>query len=54
MLRTEDGFFADHVDDALNTLYSRVEEIENGADLSAEDEMELAALDRLIVVLESL
>jgi hypothetical protein len=54
MLRTEDGFLEDHVDTLLNSLYTRVGEIENGRDLSAEDEMELAALDRIIVALESL
>lgn len=51
-MRTEDSFFVEHLRRMLNSLYSRVDEIENG-DLSPEDEMELAALDRLILILEA-
>lgn len=53
MYRTEDSFFDDHVDALLDVIYARVAEIEDKGDLAAEDEMELAALDRLSVLLET-
>lgn len=53
MLRTEDVFFEEHVDRLLDSVYTRADEIENNSELSAEDEMELAALDRIAVLLES-
>lgn len=54
MLRTEHSFFDDHLSKVLGGLYARAEEIEAKPDLSDEDEMELAALDRLILALETL
>lgn len=52
MYRTEDSFFDDHIDALLDVVYRRVVEIEDQKTLSAEDEMELAALDRLSALLE--
>lgn len=52
MFRTEEVFFAAHRVTLLRGLNSRVAEIEDADELDAEDEMELAALDRLIVLLE--
>lgn len=52
MYRTEDTFFDDHIDALLDVVYTRVAHIEDKPDLSAEDEMELAALDRISVLLE--
>lgn len=52
MASTEDGFFDEHVSVLLEILYSREVEIENTGDYTPEDEMELSALGRLIVLLE--
>lgn len=54
MVRTESNFFDDYVDLLVGQLDRRVEEIESTGTYGSEDEMELAALDRLIVALESL
>ena len=52
MYRTEDTFFDDHIESLLDVVYRRVTEIEDKSELSAEDEMELAALDRVATILE--